>query len=81
MKGLAALSSSVWTPGEHHFSVAIETPDGWSDWSPVVQCVPPLPQARVDWRQTCLDLRLGQTLQHHPHGTQKPFLWLVSSSL
>ncbi|CAK9049049.1 unnamed protein product [Durusdinium trenchii] len=31
-------------PGVHHFRVAIETPDGWSDWSPPVECEPPPPQ-------------------------------------
>lgn len=30
--------------GQHHFKVAIETPDGWSDWSSVVECEPPCPQ-------------------------------------
>eukprot|EP00933_Yihiella_yeosuensis_P084078 TRINITY_DN9844_c1_g1_i1.p1 TRINITY_DN9844_c1_g1~~TRINITY_DN9844_c1_g1_i1.p1 ORF type:complete len:446 (+),score=71.39 TRINITY_DN9844_c1_g1_i1:60-1397(+) len=27
----------------HYFKVAIETPDGWSDWSPVVRCITPEP--------------------------------------
>ncbi|CAE8735604.1 unnamed protein product [Polarella glacialis] len=27
----------------YHFKVAIETPDGWSDWSQAVECVPPEP--------------------------------------
>lgn len=27
----------------HHFKVAIETPDGWSDWSSAVRCEPPAP--------------------------------------
>eukprot|EP00440_Ansanella_granifera_P063295 gb/GFBE01068635.1/.p1 GENE.gb/GFBE01068635.1/~~gb/GFBE01068635.1/.p1 ORF type:complete len:444 (+),score=96.36 gb/GFBE01068635.1/:1-1332(+) len=27
----------------HYFKVAIETPDGWSDWSPAVKCEPPSP--------------------------------------
>lgn len=26
----------------HHFKVAIETPDGWSEWSDAVNCEPPL---------------------------------------
>jgi len=28
----------------HFFKVALETPDGWSDWSNIVACVPPQPE-------------------------------------
>lgn len=29
---------------DHYFKVAIETKDGWSDWSAVVKCQPPSPE-------------------------------------
>eukprot|EP00929_Paragymnodinium_shiwhaense_P038652 TRINITY_DN20403_c0_g1_i1.p1 TRINITY_DN20403_c0_g1~~TRINITY_DN20403_c0_g1_i1.p1 ORF type:complete len:439 (-),score=109.36 TRINITY_DN20403_c0_g1_i1:254-1570(-) len=28
----------------HYFKVAIETPDGWSNWSHIVSCLPPSPE-------------------------------------